>query len=179
MTLRTPPHWPKDVVFLKASKFHSSVSTSTKTFIQPSPGKSQCSGDNSGSQVIIRVITDPAHPAFGQFGLFSAKKIAAKTHIIDYIGEIHVEERPDSNYDLSLHRFQDGMSVGIDASKMGNEARFINDFRGVKQKPNAIFVDGRDINGELRMSIWSNSTLKRGEEILVSYGRSWWREREK
>lgn len=91
--------------------------------------------------------------------------------------EIHVDERPDSDYDLSLYRFQDGTSVGIDASKMGNEARFINDFRGVQDKPNAIFVDGRDMNGELRMSIWSSCTLKRGDEILVSYGRSWWKER--
>ncbi len=61
---------------------------------------------------------------------------------------------------------------------MGNEARFINDYRGIKSKPNALFKEGRKANGELRMSVWSDSEgIKKGEEILVSYGKSWWRAR--
>lgn len=43
--------------------------------------------------------------------------------LITGLGEIHSDERVDSDYDLSLHRFQDGTSIGIDASSMGNEAR--------------------------------------------------------
>ena len=61
---------------------------------------------------------------------------------------------------------------------MGNEARFVNDYRGVQSKPNAVFLDRRTATGELRMSIWSSSgEIKKGEEILVSYGKSWWRSR--
>ena len=61
---------------------------------------------------------------------------------------------------------------------MGNEARFINDYRGIKPKPNALFKDGRTARGELRISIWSaNEPIRKGEEILVSYGKSWWRAR--
>jgi SET domain-containing protein len=113
----------------------------------------------------------------GQYGLFAAKKIPPKTHIIDYLGELHCDDR-DTNYDLSLYRSQDGANVGIDASTMGNEARFVNDYHGVREKPNTVFADGRTISGELRMSLWSAGwTIKKGDEILVSYGKAWWRRR--
>jgi len=91
---------------------------------------------------------------------------------------VHCDDRPESNYDLSLSRFQDGVCIGIDASVMGNEARFINDYRGVKGKPNAAFIDARHPSGELRMGIWSsNKEIRKGEEIVVSYGKTWWRAR--
>jgi hypothetical protein len=72
----------------------------------------------------------------------------------------------------------DGTSVGIDATSMGNEARFVNDFRGIAKKPNAIFIDERTLSGELAMCIWSSGEkIQKGEEILVSYGKSWWKSR--
>lgn len=129
------------------------------------------------SLVVIRLITSASHPAHGQRGLFAARKIPPRTHILDYIGEIHCDDR-DSDYDLSLYRAPDGVNVGIDAQSMGNEARFINDFRGVSNKSNAQFEDMKSPFGELRMSVWSgNEVIRKGQEILVSYGKSWWRAR--
>lgn len=62
---------------------------------------------------------------------------------------------------------------------MGNEARFINDYRGIANKPNALFKEIRTASGEMRMSVWSGSeTIPKGKEILVSYGKSWWRARQ-
>lgn len=76
-------------------------------------------------------------------------------------------------HDIALPRSQQ-----VDASRMGNEARFVNDYRGIKPKPNALFKDGRAANGELRMSVWSGSQgIGKGEEILVSYGKAWWNAR--
>jgi len=61
---------------------------------------------------------------------------------------------------------------------MGNEARFVNDYRGVSSKPNAVFLDQRSPNGDLKICIWSsNREIRKGEEILVSYGKSWWQAR--
>ena len=62
---------------------------------------------------------------------------------------------------------------------MGNEARFINDYRGIRIRPNAIFKERRTIHGELRIGIWSadGETINKGDEILVSYGKSWWNAR--
>lgn len=92
------------------------------------------------------------------------------------IGEVHAEDRI-SDYDLSLVHIQE-KSIGIDASKKGNEARFVNDYRGVREKPNAVFADGRHHDGQLRMSIRSSHEgIRKGEEILVSYGKAWWRAR--
>lgn len=129
------------------------------------------------ARVSIRRITAKGHPAIGQNGLFAARNITADSHICDYLGEVHCEDR-NSDYDLSLFRSREGISVGVDASQMGNESRFVNDYRGVKARPNAIFKETRTPSGELRISIWSaTSKIRKGEEILVSYGKSWWRAR--
>lgn len=69
------------------------------------------------------------------------------------------------------------INVGIDASNMGNEARFVNDYRGIRDKPNAIFEERKSEAGGLFMSIWTSDTIKKGDEIVVSYGKCWWRAR--
>lgn len=172
-----PSSWPNvpPIQYLDFSCYHSSVTPHIRSYIQ---GDSHRTSDRKHrSLVLIRLISDASHPAVGQYGLFAAKKIPPKTHIIDYVGEVHCDNRA-SDYDLSLYRSQDGTNVGIDASKMGNEARFINDYRGVRDKPNAIFDDGRSSSGELQMSVWSGHTIKKGDEILVSYGKGWWHARQ-
>ncbi len=91
-----------------------------------------------------------------------------------------MDDHAASNYDLSLDR---ELGIGIDADKKGNEARFINDYRGVKDRSNAEFKeiwDGR--KGERGMGVWVLSEgrsgkqkgIRKGEEILVSYGRGFW-----
>lgn len=59
---------------------------------------------STSPMVVIRNINDPLHPAKGQKGLFANKKIPPRSYILDYIGEVHSEDRPDSDYDLSLYR---------------------------------------------------------------------------
>ncbi|KZW02027.1 hypothetical protein EXIGLDRAFT_597976, partial [Exidia glandulosa HHB12029] len=142
--------------------------------------------------VQIRRISRQDHPAQGQHGLFAARKIAPNTHIMDYLGEIHSDEREDSDYDLGLVKLaaadfhsaladaRDGfVGIGVDAARCGNEARFVNDYRGVADRPNAVFKDGRTAEGELRMSVWSGPRgVDKNEEILVSYGKGWWAARQ-
>ncbi|KAF9270511.1 hypothetical protein L218DRAFT_889026 [Marasmius fiardii PR-910] len=180
-----PPHWPKELTYIRTCHFHRSVSSEARAFIHGNTTKRH-SGQTVATaksykpqNVVIRRISNNSHPANGQSGLFSSRKIPPKTYIIDYIGELHSDVRPTSDYDLSLYRFQESEEgVGIDASRMGNEGRFINDYRGVKNKPNAVFVDYRTSTGELRMGVWSGSEeIKKGDEILVSYGKSWWKAR--
>lgn len=125
--------------------------------------------------------------------------------IIPYLGVIHhtfipvnpdptaqiqtenPESESESDYDLSLLRLshadprnpypesQYHISIGVDAAKMGNAARFVNDFRGIGCAANAEFRVGRGEGGELRMEIWAlKGGVGKGEEVLVSYGKSWW-----
>ncbi|KAG2155449.1 SET domain protein [Suillus clintonianus] len=180
-SLRQPPSWPSNVQYINAPRYHPSVPGPVRSFLicgtNPAPQKTPISFPST-SLVRIRQITEPSHPARGQNGIFAVRKIPPRSHIIDYIGEVHCQDRAGSDYDLSLFRSQDGDNVGVDASVMGNEARFINDYRGIRSKPNAVFVESRTSQGELRMSIWSSTDpIQKGHEILVSYGKSWWRTR--
>ena len=171
-----PSGWPTNIQYSNSLRYHSSATPEILSLIQGSPQKAD--KNTRAQSVLIRRISDENHPAYGQYGLFAAKKIPSKTYILDYVGEVHCDERPQSDYDLSLYRSQCGADIGIDASVIGNEARFINDFRGVREKPNAIFTDERSTSGELRMSVWSMGGIRKGEEILVSYGKAWWKARD-
>jgi hypothetical protein len=147
------------------------------------------------AHVVIKAISIPGHPANGQLGLFAKRKIAGGELIIPYLGVIHhtltpvdstVQEEDESDYDLSLLRLSQAdvrnpfpgnhISIGIDAANMGNAGRFVNDFRGIGTAPNAEFKLGRGEGGELRMEIWAlkGKGIGKGEEVLVSYGKSWW-----
>ncbi|KAJ7225859.1 SET domain protein [Mycena pura] len=172
----SPPNWPSNVHYISACSYHSSVSARTRTLLAQGSQTAAASLSNKPCRVLIRRISESGHPAAGQFGLFAAKKIPATRHIVDYVGEIHCDDRCESDYDLSLFRNNE-VSVGIDASDMGNEARFVNDYRGISDKPNAVFVDFKALSGELRMRVDSVCEIKKGEEILVSYGKAWWRAR--
>ncbi|KAI0257097.1 hypothetical protein BJV78DRAFT_1116484 [Lactifluus subvellereus] len=173
---RPPKNWPTQVQYLTVPCFHSSISSDALSFLTGFPkGTSlQLLPRAPPSLGVIRPIVDHSHPAHGQRGLFAARKIPARTLIVEYIGEVHSDERPTSDYDVSLFRFPHE-SVGVDASRMGNEARFVNDYRGIRLKPNAEFVDQRTAGGDLRMGIWSLAEgIRKGDEIVVSYGKAWW-----
>jgi hypothetical protein len=168
-----PKNWPTHVHYLTVPYFHSSVSSDALLFLR-GHSKGIPLSPVQPSLGVIRPIVDHSHPAHGQRGLFAARKIPPRTLIVEYIGEVHSDERPTSDYDVSLYRFP-SESVGVDASRMGNEARFVNDYRGIRPKPNAEFVDSRAAGGDLRMGIWSLAEgIRKGDEIVVSYGKAWW-----
>lgn len=96
-----------------------------------------------------------------------------------------------SDYDLWLDREAD---LAVDAARAGNEARFVNDYRGVPgrgaKKANAEFRVVWDVRrGERGMGVFVLRAGKRavgrarvvgvaqGEEVLVSYGRGFWQGR--
>ncbi|KAH8120581.1 hypothetical protein DFH11DRAFT_1499432 [Phellopilus nigrolimitatus] len=183
---RTPARWPADLKYLCTMAYSSSIPPDILKLIKGTGNIPASDPDASvNAPVTIRCISNPAHPAHQQMGLFASKKIPPHSHILDYLGEVHADERTGSDYDLSIYCTQlcdannAGASVNIDALSMGNEARFINDYRGIRPRPNALFKERRTLRGELRMSIWSdNEAIRKGDEILVSYGKSWWRARQ-
>jgi hypothetical protein len=142
------------------------------------------------SNVKITPVSDSAHPAHGQYALYTNTHLPPDSFVLPYLGYVHDQTDTDeaSDYDLSLDR---ELGIGVDASKMGNEARFINDYRGVATAPNAEF---RDIHVDIghgkverRVGVFVLSAGKsgkrakgigRGQEILVSYGKGFWTERQ-
>lgn len=149
--------------------------------------------------VEVRVIRDPSHPACGQSAMFAIRDLEPADLILFYLGRVHLNESEDtdstSDYDLSFDR---ELGLSIDAQLMGNEARFMNDYRGVADGPNAEFkdcwvrLDESNLSGASTTRGWERRVgifvlgkgkakrkkgIKRGEEILVNYGRTFWSER--
>jgi hypothetical protein len=142
------------------------------------------------SQVKITAVSEPNHPANGQYALHANQHLPPDSFILQYLGYVHdqTDTNLTSDYDLSLDR---DLGIGVDASTMGTEARFINDYRGVSSAPNAefrdIYVDIGSGKVEKRVGVFVLSAGKsgkrakgigRGQEILVSYGKGFWTERQ-
>lgn len=127
--------------------------------------------------VRIHKITDPSHPACNQAGLFAARDLAPGSLILPYLGLLHGSDDPlyaTSDYDLWVTdrcgddgqgRDEAGQGkerkhtggVAVDATESGNEARFINDYRGVPGavRPNAEFCEVWDVKrAEMGMAVF-------------------------
>ncbi|KAJ3042683.1 hypothetical protein HDV00_006740 [Rhizophlyctis rosea] len=193
-----PENWPITVTFSTKNIWAKSVPDSLKTTYCPPTTTTTPSGtlappksspevadvhsesvipyDGPSPLVTIRKIDSDDHPAKGQLGLFANQRIPAFSHILDYIGEVHLDETlpPQNDYALFLHG-----PLTISAQDIGNEARCINDFRGISSRPSAAFDTYRDaLTGEVRIGCWTlNRALEVGEEILVTYGKAWWKAR--
>ena len=158
-------------------KHYSTFAASTSAPPQPMPFESiPLPNGPSSASINIRAISDPNHPAHGQYGLFAVKHIPSRSYILDYTGIIMLNElaSPTSDYCYRVDSI-----ICIDAEFAGNEARFINDYRGTAPRANAEFRTFRDQKiGCIRVGIWSlTAGIKRGEEIVVSYGKGFWKSR--
>ncbi|KAI2617793.1 hypothetical protein GGR54DRAFT_640879 [Hypoxylon sp. NC1633] len=147
-----------------------------------------------GPSAFVKIvpIQDPSHPANGQCGLFATRHIAPGSLLLPYYGIVHSSLPPyssaheKSDYDLWLDR---DLALAVDAENAGNEARFVNDYRGVKERPNSEFRECWDLRrGERCMAVFvlpagknagkkAGGGIAKGEEILVSYGKGFWSKR--
>lgn len=133
-----------------------------------------------------------AHPAAGQCGLFATRRYDRGETIIDYVGELTADgdEDPTSDYTMRfVPSRRRGVAAGlagerlgvvVDAARAGNEARFVNDYRGTGRPRNAAigeYLQGGD-PARPRVAFVAAAPIARGDEILVSYGKGFWQQRE-
>lgn len=194
MQARLPKGWPEDAKYLRAPSYSKKLAKDKLDTLLISKASLESKEQvlitrGPYTNVKITRIWNASHPAQGQYGLYAAEHLPPDSFILPYLGFVHDQTETDetSDYDLSLDR---DLSIGVDASKMGNEARFINDYRGISLGPNAEFRDilvdvGFGI-AEKRVGVFALSAGKSGkrskgigrnEEILVSYGKGFWTER--
>ncbi|KAL7924883.1 hypothetical protein ACQKWADRAFT_311057 [Trichoderma austrokoningii] len=195
-----PKNWPISIPYLKAPLHSKDISPSQTQFLRtkplqlPTAPASSPATETPCPHVKIQAIQDPLHPAHGQHGLFATRNIAPGGLIVVYLGRMHggATTSEESDYDLWLDR---EMGVAVDAAAEGNEARFANDYRGVggAERANAQFGNvWCERWGEVCVGVWAlgggkkknkkkrdGGGIKKGEEILVSYGRGFWEERRK
>lgn len=186
-----PKGWPIKTVYLHVpsiSRKLDSEKVRALLMLQGSlpPGTNVFNTTGPYTNVRITPVSDAAHPAHGQHALVAHQHLSPGAFILPYMGYVHDNTDVDehSDYDLSLDRERE---ISVDATEMGNEARFINDYRGISTAPNAEFRDiYMDIGGgtvEKRVGVFVLSAGKsgkrakgigKGQEILVSYGKGFW-----
>jgi hypothetical protein len=185
-----PKNWPPSLPYLIVQAHSPALTAAQQQTLRTKPSNAieipQNTPRGPYTNVKITPISNPSHPANGQAGLFAVKDLKPGTLILLYLGQIHASSsdphdvHAKSDYDLSLDR---DTGLGIDADRMGNEARFVNDYRGVGDAPNAEFKEVWDLRrGERGMAVFvlpagKNAKargIRKGEEILVSYGRGFW-----
>jgi hypothetical protein len=208
-TSKCPDNWPCSMPYLSQPVLAPLVpkeilTTAALTSASLEPGTATIAAPTTPyTNIRITPITDPAHPANGQYGLFATRPHPPDTFICLYLGLVHIDNptapklpsdtiQPKSDYDLSLDR---DLHLAIDAADMGNEARFTNDYRGIVERPNAEFRDvivkrpggsrergvgifvkapKRDKKGKSKRVDAADLGIAKGQEILVSYGRAFW-----
>ena len=172
--------WPSDVVFLDSLRYDA-ASVSPDVIEKYAP--SACSAikhtrANDRKRARGRIIDDATHPARGEFGLFANTRLRGRERIIDYHGVVTTAVDCSKTTDYSL-AFGDANELAIDAEKEGNDARFCNDFRNTGRSQNAKFESYVDEAGHAKLAIFvlPQATIAKGEEILISYGKSFWKHR--
>ena len=131
----------------------------------------------------IKKILNPHHPAYGEYGLFASQTLVPDSLVLNYVGcvDLYSKANDSSNYSMNYIRGIHGLpDLVIDAEKMGNESRFINDSRGISDKPNAKFELYKDKSSRtVQVGVWVlKNKISKGEEILVSYGKGFWNHRQ-
>lgn len=196
-----PKNWPEGLPYLDSPAYSPALSKAQLQSLRSRPADDDLAAGlreiprdvkpGACANVKITPITDARHPACGQAGLFAARALPAGSLILPYVGELHPADaaaHSSSDYDLWLDRSGD---VAVDAARMGNEARFVNDYRGVPDavRPNAEFGEVWDVRrGEKGMAVFvlpagkkakdkGGGGIAKGQEILVSYGRGFWEKR--
>ncbi|KAF1937509.1 hypothetical protein EJ02DRAFT_447409 [Clathrospora elynae] len=189
-----PKGWVGQTIYLHAPSYSKTLSSDkVKALIVPKselgPNAQVYKTSGPYPNVKITPVSDASHPAHGQHALHANQHLPPDCFVLPYLGYVHDQTDTDeaSDYDLSLDR---ELAIGVDASNAGNEARFINDYRGVSTAPNAefrdLYVDTGNGKVEKRVGVFVLSAGKsgkrakgvgRGQEILVSYGKGFWTER--
>ncbi|SNX86309.1 uncharacterized protein MEPE_05018 [Melanopsichium pennsylvanicum] len=73
---------------------------------------------------------------------------------------------------------QDPTALYLDSRYWGNESRFVNDYRGIAQRPNVEFRSfiqhSEDGEERFQMGLFSIKPIRKAQELVINYGKSFW-----
>lgn len=116
--------------------------------------------------VEIRELEDP-HPLSGELGLFAAQKFEMFDIVGEYIGEVFDGEG-GSKYATYLEDRTKKYALGVDATRAGNESRFINHFTNIAEEPNVV-MKVTYVEELPRVMVVCKKDVEIGEELLFQY----------
>ncbi|KKF97020.1 Glucose transport transcription regulator RGT1 [Ceratocystis platani] len=158
-----PKNWPLHLTYISAPKYSPQLSKDQAKALTVCPDSLIKVPDEicrlPSTQAKIVPISDAKHPANGQAGLFATKNLKPGAPILLYLGIVHPPDtaHETSDYDLWLDH---DLEIAVDAATTGNEARFINDYRGVKQRPNAEFREVWSLAAQLGSGLTTESVMQ-------------------
>ncbi len=133
----------------------------------------QCIHEQQVADIAIQWVDDVV-----EYGLFTRKAVQKGTFIGEYTGHVREidKQAPDLNCYCAKYPtkfFSKGYFV-IDASKYGNEMRFVNH----SDTPNlsAVYICDRNI---LHLAFIAKEDIVKGQELTIKYGKDFWRKRTK
>ena len=162
-SMRFDPKLPRELVSSLCNVAPDHPANTELMHLHPQPAK-----------VGVQKIADPTHPAYGQSGLFARQALAPGAFVVPYLGYATLTPSQTSDYVLSFH-----LGLSVDAERMGSLARFVNDFRGVAERPNSEFRTFYDTSTRaVLIGVFVlKRKIKKGEEICVTYGKGYWQGR--
>ena len=116
--------------------------------------------------VEIRDLEDP-HPLSGELGLFAAQKFEIFDVVGEYTGEVF-EGDGGSEYATYLEDRDKKYALGVDATREGNECRFINHFTNIAEEPNVV-MKITYVEELPRVMVVCKKGIEIGEEMLFKY----------
>jgi len=123
--------------------------------------------------VEIQKITDPAHPVCGECGLFAKATLLQGAVIGEYTGTVKLTDSKASGY-ASILFDDENIKVDVEGAQVGNEFRFVNDYRGTPAgKPNVKFSSSV-VNQEYHIFVVTINKINCGKELLADYGSTYW-----
>lgn len=170
--------WPADVRYSNDYVWGDDITPALTAAYRPSAPRRRAPAPCARTFVAIIPKDAAQHPAAGQGGLFAARPLAYGERVIDYVGAVCLGEHEDRSSDYVCD-FGERSELALDAKSVGNEARYVNDYRNTGRKPNVEFRTRRDGRNELRQGIYvvDKAGVAEGDELLISYGQSYWRSR--
>lgn len=122
------------------------------------------------TKVEIRYINDQVG-----FGVFAKEKIAPATILTHYAGILKLDEAISTSND-STFTFSDFPLFAIDGQKAGNWARFMNHSPEKHKSTNVVAWEHYSQWGPRIVFTACRRGIQKGEQLLYSYGDSYWEE---
>ena len=149
--VRKPSNWPDNVEY-----------NNIQSFLGFKDIKKDCI-----TSVKIKKIDDPESVIDGQYGLFANQDFSKYDVIGQYTGKM-VSLSSGGKYVAGCDK------CCIDADFIGNELRFINDYKNIADEPNTT-IRISYIDKKPRVLFVVTKDIKEGEQILTKYGDSYWK----
>ena len=137
-----PKNWPKGFPFFSTSYAENIPVKDLRLLLFPPLECSylRCIAEKRVHRSLEIKVLGKDHPLESQRGLFATDYIPVNSVLGEYVGELtfYPEEQKVSLSSYGWKVIHPHYMFTVDAAKGGNELAFVNDFRGIENKPNVI-----------------------------------------